>query len=241
MELTPALISPSQSLTSAIQVPASVRLADIHSMPPMTIDRSSPEIENPWPFDLRISYLCYLTGSPSNGLRVRGWNLGNVTLHPGDRATIPPNTLNAEIWNSPPVVVADLEATEQAVDRVVQQLTGGVGSLPVETLAIEAVGSGLFEQYNIHKILVEVSSTAFDPEGRAEESRIYTLTSDEPNVTSDPLYLQSEPGPGLYRYRVGIITVDGQGHQDTSWRSPGSMLWNTITVGSKIVEEVLGQ
>jgi hypothetical protein len=241
VQLTPSLISPSQSLTSPIQIPASIRLADIRSTPPMTLAEASPRLKNLWPFDLKLSYLCYLTGNPANGLRLRGWNLGNTVLHPGDSAELPAGALNAEVQSSPAVFVADLMASDEALDRVVQELTGGVGALPVETLTIEAVGNGLFEQYNLHKILVEVSSTAFDPEGRTEESHLYTLTQDEPRVTSDPLYLQSEPGSGLYRYRVGIITLDGEGHQDTSWRSPGSMLWNTISVGSKVVEEVLAQ
>ncbi len=241
VELRPALISPSQSLTTPIQIPASIRLADIRSAPPLTPADIVPRFRNPWPFDLRLSYLCYLAGNPASALEVRGWSLGDAVLHPGDTAELPAHALNAELRKSPAVVVADLDASREALDAVVQRLTGGVGSLPVATLNIEAVGRGLFEQYNIHKIMVEVESTAFDPEGRTAESHLYVLTEDEPRVTSDPLYLAGEPGPGLYRYRVGIITLDGQGHQDAAWRKPGAMLWNTITVGSKVVEEVLGQ
>jgi hypothetical protein len=37
------------------------------------------------------------------------------------------------------------------------------------------------------------------------------------------------------------VTIDGTVHSDSSWRSPNPVLPYTITVGSKLIEEVLAE
>jgi hypothetical protein len=50
-----------------------------------------------------------------------------------------------------------------------------------------------------------------------------------------------EDSGDTYQYRVGVVTIDGTVHSDSVWRRPNPVLPYTITVGSKLIEEVLAE
>lgn len=245
--MTPLTISDSQTLHGPIHLQAEIRLGDAWGGPPMlwsSATSSHAELTNRWPFDLRVHYLVYLLEEPGSGLRLRGWNLGDAQLGPGDTARLPVDDLNDEI-DAGDVITARYIASpvrdDQAVRDVVEGLTGGVGALPVQRLTIDVVGGDdLFTQYGLYKLAVEVQSAHFDPKGREVETRTYSVTGSSEEVTTDPLYLW-EDSSDLFRYRVGIVTSDGVVHSDTTWRQPSSMLPHTIMIGSRLVEEVLAE
>jgi len=247
--LKPFVISDQQPMREAISINAEIRMADIGGGPPM-LWRKAPggtaELVNSWPFPLAVRHLCYLVQDPTSGaLRLRGWRLGDRVLQPGDRARLDLAKLNTEIDSAGAVTAfydGALQRDDAMVRKAVESLTGGVGALPVQQLGVEVVkAEELFRQYNVYKIAVEVRSAHFDPQGRSQISHTYELDDKTPTVQCDTLYLWSDPGADLYQYRVGVITVDGTVHTDTTWRSPNPTLPTKVFVGAALVEEVLGK
>ena len=248
--LVPDVWSDLQTLTSPVEGYAEIRLGDITGGPTVRWPRSTPggqaEVVNGWPFDMRLSYLVYLLRDRDGGLRLRGWDLGDRVLAPGDTAKIPASALNMEFRSEAAVdarFVASLVRDEELGRSVIDSCTGGVGALPVENLVIDIMQpEALFDQYAIYRVAVEVRSAHFDPEGREVVTRSYVLDGAENPLTTDPLYLWEEPSGGdLYQYRVGVVTNDGVTHADEDWRRPGSFLPYTINIGSDVVEAVLAE
>ena len=111
----------------------------------------------------------------------------------------------------------------------------------MQDLTIDVIrAADLFDQYGIYKLAVEVQSAHFDPEGRQVESRTYQVDESSETVPADSLYLWEDSGD-TYQYRVGVVTIDGTVHSDSGWRLPSPVLPYTITVGSKLIEEVLAE
>jgi hypothetical protein len=248
--LVPDVWSDLQTLTSPVEGYAEIRLGDITGGPtlrwPTTAAGGQAELVNEWPFDMRLSYLVYLLRDRDGGLRLRGWDLGDRELGPGDTAKIPVSALNMEFRSDSAVdarFVAALVRDEDVGRGVIDSCTGGVGALPVENLVIDIMQpEALFDQYAIYRVAVEVQSAHFDPEGREVVTRSYVLDGAENPLTTDPLYLWEEPAGGvLYQYRVGVVTNDGVTHADENWRRPGSFLPYTINIGSDVVEAVLAE
>jgi hypothetical protein len=249
VELQPIVINPDyQNLVRLQPLVARIRLPDAIGgpaprwRPPSS--GSQAEYTNPWPFDMRLRYLAYLIEEPDGGLRLGGWSLGDAVLGPGDTARVSTLQLNQELDSDRVVTalyLADLVRDDRAVREVVDACTGGVGGLPMKQITVEALDPGaLFDQYNIHKMVVEIRSAHFDPEGRQVETRTYDLDGSEEQLTTDPLHLWEDSGD-LYQYRVVVITSDGVVHGDRGWRSPHSYLPDQIMIGSALVEEVLAE
>jgi hypothetical protein len=247
VRLTPLYISDAQTMTQAVELQAELRLADLAGGPPLrwrSPSGNSSEFTNAWPFDLRLRYLAYLVKEAPGRLKLRGWGLGNTLLAPRDSARMATADLNAEIDGSNVVTalyLGSLVRDDDAVRRVVDELTGGVGALPVQELTIDVIrAADLFDQYGIYKLAVEVRSAHFDPEGREVAHHTYQVDESSATVLTDPLYLWEDSGD-LYQYRIGVVTIDGTVHSDSGWRRPSPVLPYTITVGSKLVEEVLAE
>lgn len=239
-----------QTLTSPVGGYAEIRLGDIAGGPALRWPRNTSgahaELENTWPFDMRLDYLVYLMEKSGGGLDLRGWNLGGEILAPGDTARVPISDLNLEFRSDNAVdarFVGRLIRDEAAGRAVIESHTGGVGALPVEDLTIQvAEADALFDQYSIYTIAVEIRSAHFDPEGREVVSHTYLLDGSENAVSADPLYLWEDPAGGdLYQYRIGVVTTDGVVHSDRGWRRPEPTFPYHIFVGSGPVEEVLAE
>lgn len=247
--LRPLVISDEQPMREPIDVSAELRMADIAGGAPLLWKRptgASAELANQWPFPLTLRHLCYLTQDPaSKALRLRGWRLDEAVLRPGDTARLEVAKLNADIGGTTVVTAfwdGKLQRDDALVRKVVESLTGGVGALPVQALAVEVVkAEELFAQYNVYKLAVEVRSAHFDPQGREVINHTYELDQGAPKADCDPLYLWQDPGGTLYQYRVGVITVDGAVHVDPKWRSPNPALPGKVFIGAAVVEEVLAQ
>jgi hypothetical protein len=247
VRLTPLVISNAQTMTQAVDLQAELRLADLEGGPPLhwrSPTGSHAEFVNAWPFDLRLHYLAYLIEESPGRVKLRGWRLGDTLLEPGDTARTAAADLNTEIEGNQVVTalyVGSLVRDDDAVRRVVDELTGGVGALPVQELTIDVIrAADLFDQYGVYKLAVEVRSAHFDPEGRQVESRTYQVDESSETVQADSLYLWEDSGD-TYQYRVGVVTIDGTVHSDSVWRRPNPVLPYTITVGSKLIEEVLAE
>ncbi|HSL17295.1 MAG TPA: hypothetical protein VLB51_05250 [Methylomirabilota bacterium] len=249
IRLNPIIIDPDRQNLTSLQAPvARIKLPDNLGGPSMRWRPPSSgvqsEFTNSWPFELRLDYLTYLIRNSDGSLRMGGWSLGGAVLGPGDTARVSTLKLNRELVSDDVVIatfVGDLQRDDDTVRRVVADCTGGVGALPVRRLAVEALDPGsLFDQYSIHKLVVEVRSAHFDPDGRVVESRSYDLDDSDERVLTDPLHLWDDAGD-LYHYRIVVITRDGAVHGDRTWRAPHPYLPDQILVGSTQVEEVLAE
>jgi hypothetical protein len=246
--LRPIMIDPNrQNFTEPIELVAGIKLPDALGGPPQRWrpPHSGAQVEftNQWPFEMRLDYLAYLI-EDAGELKLRGWSLGESTLGPGDTARLTTLQLNAEIVSDDVIAalyVGDLQRDDAAVRRVVESCTSGVGLLPVKQIAIEALDpDALFDQYNIHKLVVEVRSSHFDPNGSEIVSHSYDLDGGEDLVLTDQLHLWKDDGD-LYHYRIVVITRDGAVHGNQDWRAPHAYLPDQILVGSQQVEEALAQ
>ncbi|MFH1176186.1 MAG: hypothetical protein V1750_02170 [Acidobacteriota bacterium] len=246
--LRPAAVSEQQTFRSAIDISAEIKMADVASGPRMlwrARTATAGSVANPWPFPLTLHSLCYLLREPTGALRLRGFSLGETLLAPGDTARIDAAKLNSEI-DSPAAVAAFYDASlvreDEAVRRTVEELTGGVGALPVHELWVEVVKpQELFQQYSVYKVAVEVRSLYFDPQARAAVNNTYELDESTAKVQCAPLYFRGTPGADFYQYKLGIVTLDGAVHADARWRGPNPTLINRIFIGAAMVEEVLGR
>jgi hypothetical protein len=246
--LKTAVVSDQQTFRGNVDIKAEIKMADISSGPRLVWRASGPaaKLANAFPFPMVMHNLCYLVQEGTTGeLRLRGWSLGDTRLEPLDSARLDPAKLNTEI-GTPAVVAAFYDATlvrdEASVRRVVEDLTGGVGALPVHELWVEVVKpQQLFQQYNVYKVAVEVRSQHFDPQGQTSISHTYELDEATAKLQCDPLYLRGSLGPGAYEFRVGIVTTDGTVHTDSTWRQASPALANRIFVGASLIEEVLGK
>ncbi len=248
VDLKPIIIDPDrQNFTEPLRLVAGIRLPDALGGPsprwrPPT-SGAQAEFTNEWPFEMRLEYLAYLI-EDDGALRLRGWRLGETTLGPGDTARLSILQLNSEL-SSDDVVTAlylgDLQRDDKAVRRVVERCTSGVGSLPVKDILIVALDpEALFAQYNIYKVVVEVRSAHFDPDGREVVSHSYDIDGSEETVRTDQLHLWEDAGD-LYHFRIAVVTRDGAVHADRVWCAPDVSVPDQILIGSKLVEEALAQ
>jgi hypothetical protein len=248
VDLKPILIdSGRQNFTEPLRLVAGIKLPDALGGPSPRwrppFSGVQAEFTNEWPFEMRLEYLAYLINDGGE-LKLRGWSLGETTLGPGDTARLSTLQLNSEL-SSDNVVTAlylgDLQRDDEVVRKVVESCTSGVGLLPVKQIVIEALDpEALFDQYNIHKLVVEVRSAHFDPDGREVVSYSYDLDDSEELVQTDQLHLWEDAGD-LYHYRIVVITRDGAVHGDRDWRAPHAYLPDQILIGSQQVEEALAQ
>jgi len=250
VSLHPDVWGEGQTLESPIDGYAEIRVGDIAGGPalrwPRRLSGGHAELDNDWPFDMSLNYLTYLHRKSSGGLVLRGWDLGDQVLGPGDTARIPFGDLNREFLtpNSVDVrFVGRLMNDENASRAVIESCTGGVGTLPNENLMLDVMQSdALFDQYSIYKIVVQVRSAHFDPEGRGIVTKTYELDGSEGEMTADTFWLWDDPsGADLYQYRIGVVTTDGVLHADRNWRRPEDFAPFTINVGSDQVEDVLAE
>jgi hypothetical protein len=249
--LQPEDLGELQTLRSTLKGIAVIKLGEIAGGPslrwPQRTSGGKAGVNNQWPFDMRLDYLAYLYEKPNGGLELRGWDLGGEVLGPGDTAQIKNADLNTEFHSNRSVAtrfIASLKDVDATGRAVIEHHTGGVGLYPQKNLSILISDLGIFDQYSIFRIAVEVRSAHFDPEGREVVSRTYLLDGSEEVVEVDTLYLWEDPsGSDLFQYRVSVVTSDGVPHEDRGWRRPGSsgLTAESIFVGSDMVEEVLAE
>jgi hypothetical protein len=198
--------------------------------------------QNHHPFPVKLKHLCYLYRAPDE-LKLRGYDLGDALLGPGDAAKLPNAKITNQIDDSERVLrawyVYSLVNDETSREQVISELTGGIGSLPVKRISIEVLSSEeLFSQYHLYKLVVLVRSRFFDPRNEEEIENSYELGAGDAGLELAPLYVPAEVAEPLYRYRIGLVTAAAEQFLDDEWRLPGAL--GDILIGSTQVEEVLG-
>jgi hypothetical protein len=249
MRIVPQEVTPSQPALSSFTVRARLKLADTDAYGRASFRRGGGEfstLRNDHSFPVRLRYLTYLI-EEAGRLVLRGYDLGDRSLLPGDTAKLGNESVTAQIGE--PTVVRSwysltLDNDETYRKQVVRELTGGVGLIPVTDVDIQIVRvAELFQQYDIFKIVVVVRSEFFDPNpdavGPIEKG--YEFSAETGQVPLAPLYRPEGATGPLYEYRIGLVTNDGVPHQDATWRTPAAGFADSVFIGSSQIEEVLEQ
>ena len=103
----------------------------------------------------------------------------------------------------------------QSVDKKVRK---GVAAVPSVNIKFEAI-PGVFSDFDIYKIIVQVQSPYFDTEGKKVIIKELELT-EENNIHQDMVIYEPEnrgAEPLLYRYRLKLITAEGKSFFEHSW------------------------
>jgi len=200
---------------------------------------------NRHPFEINLKYLVYLY-PVGNRIEVRGYDLGPIQMKPGDIAKIPNDSIHEQIDDAKTIAAwyeYSFECSEDALSAVVDSVTGGVGALSVMKLSIEAVeAERLFEDYQVYKLVVTLSSPYLDPKGEETLQQSYELSATEPRVEVQ-LYLRGDArkDASLYRYKITVVTTGGSIYQDDSWHDANEFLPETIFIGADQIEELISR
>lgn len=127
---------------------------------------------------------------------------------------------------------------EECFKAIDKQVRKGVAAAPSTPVKFEII-PGVFEDFEIYKIIIQVQSPYFSPDAGQVESREVELTEDE-NISQDLLiYAPQDKGPEplLYKYRLTLITVDGESFVEPEWNKSRSA---TRFFGAKQIEPLLG-
>ena len=196
---------------------------------------------------VRLKYLCYLYAS-GNELQVRGYDLGNQLLVPGQRAKISNKPINSEFTSKKSLISwyeYRFDCDDSYLEEIVQGLTSGVGSVPTQKLAITMIqAEETFEQYGIYLLMVTIRSRYFDPEGEETITHTYEITSENPSVDCAPLYLfdeEARSGDTLpYDFRITLVSTTGDVFEDKEWRDPeGIVAAGKIFIGASVIESLI--
>jgi hypothetical protein len=212
-------------------------------------DLSDPHsfFTNQHPLPVQLKFLCYLYSSGTN-LEVRGYDLGNQTLAPDQRARIDNSVISKEIASDKSLIAwyeYSLDCDSSSLNSLVQNLTGGVGSVPTQQLGLKMIqAQDTFEQYGINLVVVTLRSRYFDPDGEEVILNSYELTIDNTDINCAPLFLWDEQAKSgdidLYEFKITLVTNTGDVYEDPQWRSPkGISAAGKLYIGATIIESLL--
>jgi cellulose biosynthesis protein BcsQ len=204
---------------------------------------------NEHPLPVTLKYLCYLYNDGTD-LEVRGYNLGSNTLVPGQKARINNSILSRELVSKKTLAVwyeYSFDCDSDFLDRVVQDLTGGVGSVPTKQLGVTMIqAEQTFDQYGIYLVVVSMRSRYFDPKGEEVITNTYELTADNADIQCSPLHLWDERARNgdisLYEYKLSLVMTTGDVYEDPQWRDPaGTSVAGKLFIGASLIEEMLAE
>jgi hypothetical protein len=242
--------SASDTLSAEIPVRASLLFCDkeAYSSAPWRREAGAEytTFVNTLVFPVRLTHLVYLRPH-ARGVEVRGYNLGNQVLQPGDIAKIPNTKITPEIDETQTIAAwlrYTIDCDQQVVDELVSSLTGGVGAVPVVSVEINVLGADkVFDQLGVEKLMVAVRSAYFDPEGKDTITNTYTLTKSAVNMKLPNLYLWDEAERPqnriLYEYMIGVVMKDGTRLRDADWRKADELFISSIDIGESQITEII--
>ena len=200
---------------------------------------------NNHPFEIKLKYLVYLYPS-GRRIDVRGYDLGPVQLMPGDVARIPNAMIHSQI-DSEQTIAAwyeyTFECNEDDLARVVESVTGGVGSLSAMNVNIDVIEADrFFTDYQIYKLIVAFRSPYLDPEGKEVITRNFELSATDSKAEAQ-LFLRGDAvmGAALYQYKITIVTTGGTVYQDEDWRPAVEGMIETIFIGADQIDDLMSQ
>jgi hypothetical protein len=247
LRVEPQQVTPEVPARATASIDIVLRLADSKSYGRQRWLRGSgadTTLRNDHAFPLRARYLAYLHNSGS-ALALRGYDLQRARVPARGTARVANERINGQIDETSTlraVWVYDLEADETAVDDALDDLTDGVFSVPVKNVSIEILGgSQLFETYELHKIVVEARSRFFDPKGEQEVTHVYEFSSQDADLPLAPLYVPEGTDEPLFTYRVAVVTLLGETHQDAEPRTSSTSLVPDVLIGSALLDDLLPQ
>lgn len=201
-------------------------------------------------FPVRLKHLIYLR-SHAQGIEVRGYDLGNQLMQPGDTAKIPNSSITSEIDAKSTLsawIRYSIECDPDILEAVVSSLTGGVAAIPVETVELNVLNATKVfdsEGLGVEKLVVAVKSAYFDPKGKKSVQHTFTLTKDETKITLPKFYLWDHTDGAsnrlLYEYLIGVVMKDGTRLRDQDWRKPDELFYTSIDIGESQITEIIGE
>ena len=205
-------------------------------------ERGDPFINNS-DFPCRLKRLTALT-IKQNRLQSYGYRLGDILVPP--RQIIP---IRSSVISEDSNVLKYFFDTElrykdcqKCMDDIVAGFRKGIAQARVENLEM-TVSAEVFTTYKLYEVLVQVESPYFTPTAAETATRIIKFTADNNSSTDIPLYLHTANTAKysnqnfLFRYRITVITEDGERFTSSYWVKADMQMGNYI--GKKQIEATL--
>jgi hypothetical protein len=206
--------------------------------------RRNVRLRNETFFPWTLKYVHFLTIGLRGTPTVYSYSMQNTELPPSAQAQIADSAIQAWLDHSLKAWVefSVRDNYDPGIKLAKQQWTGGVDAFTTATLSISAL-TPFTQPGGIARVLIDVKSKYYDPQGASEQTRSATLTKNDETVTVGPLFLVNRttdevarPNDPLFSYRLSIVKDDGTVIGPSSWK-PGERM--TVFVGSSQIAEVL--
>ena len=222
-------------------VPIHLRLADYATFGPFGWDRTG--WRNPTPYPVTLRYLHALRHAAGGPPVVYSWSLRETRVPPGGQvrwsAASVPFWIDAEaqkIWIDYTVDASCKECGANAIAA----LTGGVSSAGSSQITFHSMTP--LSESGAQRILVEVRSRYFDPQGEQTRMRSFVLDADDKDFGVGPFFgsdhLTSGAGP-LFEFRLSLTMPDGEVVAGNAAWVPGDKLW--MPIGNRQLVQSLGR
>ncbi len=120
---------------------------------------------------------------------------------------------------------------KECLAYIQKEVRRGVSLTPTTTLTWEVIPS-TFEKMGLYKVVVELRSKALSASGK-ETTKVLAFS---PEKTHQEVLLYLHEKQPRYRYRLLVVTQDGEQFRQESWQESDSL---TQIIGKKQLEEVL--
>jgi len=204
-------------------------------------NRPTGMIRNLTPFPVKIESInCY---------RVKGGKLERIsktlktsTILPGKKKAFRLPSVNKVFGNN--IMLAWMGTTldsdcSNCIKNVDKQVRRGVASAPSSHIKFEAIPD-VFSDFDIYKIIIQVQSPYFEADGGKVLTREIELT-EENNIHQDLVIYTPEgkgPEPLLYRYRLKLVTVEGDSLFEQDWHDSRT---TSQFFGARHIEPIMGK
>ncbi len=128
---------------------------------------------------------------------------------------------------------------QDCIKKVDKQVRKGVATAPSTAIKFEAIPA-VFSDFEIYKIIVQVQSPYFNADPGNVATQEIELTQDG-NINKNLVIYQPEgkgAEPLLYRYRLKLITADGNSLSEHNWKDSRTV---SQFFGTSHIEPILGE
>lgn len=221
-------------------VPIHMRLADYATFGPFRWDRTG--WKNPTPYPVTLRYLHALRHAAGGPPVVNSWSLRDTHVPPGGQvrwsAASVPFWIDAEaqkIWIDYTVDASCKECGANAIAA----LTGGVSTTGSSQITFHSMTP--LAESGAQRILVEVRSRYFDPQGAQTRMRSVVVDADDKDFAIGPLFgLDRVTGAGpMFEFRLTLTMPDGEVVAGNAAWVPGDKLW--MPIGNRQLVQSLGK
>ncbi|MGD2085524.1 MAG: hypothetical protein PVH61_04990 [Candidatus Aminicenantes bacterium] len=249
MVIRPASYSQEAQPVPTLNRLINIRLCDREAYTQKKWRRGSGEFShftNEYDFPIELRHLFFLRETTRKSLKIYGFKLGNAVILPGQTAKINNRKIPDALDDNQTLKAwfdFRLIKNDHYLKRVLEEITGGLGEVPIKTLNLVAVNPDDFHKYNIFEISVQVNSRYFDPAGERTILKSYKLSKDNAKITGDSFYILADSGSQslgpLFKYKISIIDNNANRYTDATWRQPEAGE-DTIYIGENQLKELMG-